>query len=82
MKIIGSNCTYNKYSSYEKEELMKIKPEIEDKNLAFQIMLLYESELKDKLPNKEQIEKRLEDARKDNNPEEIKFLETILKYIE
>ena len=53
-----------------------------DKNLAFQIMLLYESELKDKLPNKEQIEKRLEDAKKDNNLEEIKFLETVLKYIE
>lgn len=36
MKIIRSNCTYYKYSNYEKEELMKIKPEIERNNYIFE----------------------------------------------
>ena len=50
-------------------------------NLAFNILALYNSDLKDKLPNKEQVNKRLEEARKDNNPEEIEFLETVLKHM-
>lgn len=51
-------------------------------NLAFNVLALYNSNLKDKLPNKEQVSKRLEEARKDSDPEEIKFLETVLKYME
>ena len=51
-------------------------------NLAFNVLALYNSDLKEKLPNKDQVSKRLEEAIKDNNPEEIKFLETVLKHME
>lgn len=51
-------------------------------SLAFNVLALYNSELKKDLPNKEQVNKRLEKARKDNNPQEIAFLETVLKYME
>lgn len=53
-----------------------------DKKLAFQILSLYNSDLKEKLPNEEQVKKRLENARKEGNPEEIEFLETVLKHME
>lgn len=51
-------------------------------NLAYSILALYNSDLKESLPNKEQVKKRLERAKEDNDREEIEFLETVLKYME
>lgn len=49
-------------------------------NTTAKILSLYnDKDLKETLPSKEQINKKLEEAKKEGNKEEIEFLETILK---